>query len=109
MIVTGSGRDHTLGKTPQTFHCPTCNATRTAAPVLLYEWKHVWGFGQVTKRSYHVACLECEGVAPLAPAKVDELKSEFRIPFLREWGFFVFLGLIMVPFIYAALRSHLGA
>ena len=99
MLVWGK-RSETEDLGPTGVHnCPVCEQERSFRLLLNYEWSHMyWIFGQVSSKTYHVACEICNRGWEADSQEVEKQLEQNPIPFMRRMGW-VFPAAGLVGFI----------
>lgn len=101
MIVWGS-KGHLLLLAPAgEQNCEICERDRTFHVVLQYRvWGLYWIFTFITKKEYMVLCEICERGWGLDAVEIEErlkdVGEKSPIPFMHQYGFFIFIGVVIL-------------
>jgi hypothetical protein len=105
MVVFGFGSDVVRVRSEGEIECPVCECEQPFSLFLHYEYSHVYGFGAVTKREYHVLCDECEQGKRVKRKQIEPTLERLPIPFMRQHGIRVFPFVAVVVFVLAILMA----
>jgi hypothetical protein len=103
-MVYNWGKDFaTLGTVGQ-IECPICGETRPEIAVVQYDYFGLmWLFNFAFNRKYLRVCDKCHQGKQVEPATLGPLAEKDNIPFLRKFGLFLLVGIIIV---LGVLTSH---
>jgi hypothetical protein len=95
MIFFGWGRKAIPLAEMGTYSCPRCGLARPFRAVLSYSYFRLyWIFGMVTGRRYLCACTICGQGTLIERTQIPNAPPSDPIPFMQQWGLFLFLGAI---------------
>ena len=103
MVVWGRGTDIiNLGNT-QNKYCNTCKKARQFSIVLVYKYEHLWWFGRVYEKTYHLLCDICQHGSKLDQNDIEQKLIRIPIPFMRKYGFIALISVLGVIGMISAL------
>jgi hypothetical protein len=97
-IIWGSGGNSIDLGVVEHQHCETCERERPFRTILHYRYAHLyWVFSFLTKKEYLLLCDICSRGWTLNTAEVEKTLTKNPIPFIRQWGWTILVGLIVIP------------
>jgi hypothetical protein len=107
MIFFGWGRKAIPLADMGTYSCPRCGLARPFRAVLSYSYFRLyWIFGMVTGRRYLCACTICGQGTLIERSQIPNAPPSDPIPFMQQWGLFLFLGAIALLVVVAMVLTR---
>jgi hypothetical protein len=107
MIFFGWGRKAIPLAEMGTYSCPRCGLPRPFRAVLSYNYFRLyWIFGMVTSRRYLCACTICGQGSAIERSQIPNAPPSDPIPFMQQWGLFLFLGAIALLIAVAVVLTR---
>jgi hypothetical protein len=95
MIVWRSGGDTINLGTLETGYCKVCERERPFNLILQYRyWGLYWIFNFIAEKKYMLLCDVCQRGWELESREVENELKSVPIPFMRRYGFLVFIAII---------------
>jgi len=106
VIIFGSRNDVVDLGAIETRHCETCEKLRQFKMILRYKyWSLYWVFSTVAEKHYLVICEVCGRGWELEATTVEPQMGKVPIPFMRRYGFALFVSVGVAVIVFFAMAG----